>query len=1302
MKNKFTLYNMTNLHLRNVLIIMLLAFISTSSFGQVYEFKSAESDHGLTLKSAKANKVELNFSLQSFSMDKIIVNGEIMDKVMMPSAILPSDEGTPDLPSIGQYVAIPQGATASLKVVSYKEQHYNNVEVSPAPRIPAVSDDSPLHYEKDNSIYNKNAFYPENPFMVSENMKIRGVDAVVLGISPFQYNPVTKELIVYTDVELEITFEGGNNHFGEDRLRSRFWEPILEDMLINYSSLPKVDLFPDNIPESKNSNFEYIIITPDNPHFITWADSLRRFRSAQGIRTGVFQLQQIGGNNAGAIETFINNAYNTWQIPPAACLLLADYGNAGDNTITSPFHDNYCVSDNIYADIDGDHLPEISFARMTAQTPTHLETMIGKIISYEQNPPTNPDFYLNPLTAGGWQTERWFILCTEICNGFWINELNKEPVREYAIYSGTPGNTWSTGANTSTIVNYFGPSGLGYISADPSYLTDWGGNASGINSAINNGAFMLLHRDHGFETGWGEPAYSNSDLSGLNNDDLTFVFSLNCLTGKYNYSSTCFAEAFHRHEKGCTGIIAASETSYSFVNDTYCWGMFDHMWGDFDPGYGVDPVPSDWVRPCFANVSGKFYLASSNWPSNSNNKIVTYHLFHHHGDAFQTVYYEVPQDLTVSHPEEITPGTTTMVVSADNGATICLSSNAAILDVKQSNGSPVSLNFVEAPIGSTLLLTITKQNYYRYEAEILVVGPPPVATNPSPGNNKTKVDIFSAISWDGAGADYYEVYFGTNNPPTNIVNGEQVNEPMYAFTDALDYEQTYYWQIVSVNNYGNTGSEVWNFTSAGEPDEDFETGDFTLHSWQHSGDADWTVVNSNAKHGAHAAQSGPISHGQNSTLKIDIDCSGFEKIKFYKKVSSEADSDKLVFLIDGSVKAEWSGESDWSLEQYTSGPGPHTFEWRYEKDGNGSDGDDMAWIDFIYFPPSAALSANAGADTEICETGTYTTNGFASNHNSVEWTTGGDGTFEDATALITVYTPGTDDINSSAVNLTLTAFSGSDHISDDVDITINAAIEAQIEEGVICEGGSVIDWVTANNYVSVEWSTAGDGEYNDITLLNPQYTPGSQDIASGSVELTIAMTALSGCEEFSEAFTSEVSATPMVPSTPSGLEVVDTHYHQATEYTTTGDADTYEWSLSPMAAGTFSSDEQSVTINWDPAFEGNVELKVRGINVCGISEYSETMDIQVFNSVGIDSYDRTISVSPNPSNGNFTLVYSSGVKENIIFTVTSADGKKIMEQEMTVNNTLTLDFDSKFFNAGVYYLSVKSQSKILMKKIVIQ
>ena len=527
-----------------------------------------------------------------------------------------------------------------------------------------------------------------------------------------------QELTVYRDIRLEVVFEGGDGSFGQNRLRSRWFDPILQDIFLNSSSLPAIEQ-PTRQPGSRTPDFEYVIISPPVPGYLAWADTLRRFRSEQGIHTGVFNTTEIGGNTTTAIETFINDAYNNWDVPPVAVLLLGDHGTETTDVV-SPIYDSYCVSDNIYADVSGNHLPDLILARMTAENPTNLETFVRKVVDYENSPPTNPAFYDNPVIAGGWQTERWFVLCDEVIYGFMANELGKVPTREYAIYDGTP-NEWSTATNTGTVVQYFGPDGLGYLPATPDHLTDWGGNATRLNADINAGTFMVQHRDHGGESGWGEPDYVQSHLSGLTNEDLTFVFSINCLTGKFNYSGECFTETFHRHTQGALGLIAASEVSYSFVNDTYVWGLFDNIWPDFDPGYGISR-DHDFL-PAFANASGKYYLAASSWPYNGDMKELTYNLFHHHGDAFSRVMTEVPTELTVAHQASLLSGLEFFNVSADAGALIGLSVNGQFLGSAVSDGGATSITIPSQLPGQNLVVTVTKQNHFRYSVAIPIIPP---------------------------------------------------------------------------------------------------------------------------------------------------------------------------------------------------------------------------------------------------------------------------------------------------------------------------------------------------------------------------------------------------------------------------------------------------------------------------------------------------------------------------------------------------------------------------------------------------
>jgi len=703
-------------------ILMICTMIFAEQTVQQIQFEDSWGEQGFTLTDQSASGVGFTYSINNFIIEELDLDKTKMSKISLPGQMIPNDEGMPDLPGESRFIAVPQGANVQFEIISSRIETYQNFEVMPAPRIPLDTESGPLEYIINEEIYNKNAYFPENPVILSDLTVIRGVDTVILEITPFQYNPVTKELLVYTDLDIQISFVGGNGQFGEDRLRSIWWEPILKGTFTNYESLPQLDLNKTNI--SRTADYEYIIISPDDPVFLAWADSISVFRNLQGIRTGVVTTTEIGGNLPTAIENYINDSYNNWDIPPVAVLLLGDYGTTG-STIVSPIWNNYCVSDHIYADVTGNNVTDVVLARITAQNEQDLETMIGKMFEYERNPITDYDYYDHPITALGWQTERWFQICSEAVGGFWDNNLGKNRVRINAVYEGNPDyDPWSTAQNTNTVVNYFGPNGLSYIPQTPGELGGWnGGNAAVVTQAINDGSFMLVHRDHGSETSWGEPGFNSNNVAMLTNDYPVYVFSINCLTGKYNINGECFAETFHRHEQGALGLIAASEVSYSFVNDTYMWGVFDNMWPEFMPDQGTFATDCDFILPAFANAAGKLFLMGSSWPYNTNNKAVTYNLFHQHGGAFMNLYSEVPQQLTVSHAAELISGLEEFEVTADDGSFIGLSVDGEVIGVGVGTGAPVAIQIpIQAP-NAIMTITVTKQNYFRFSSEVDIIAP---------------------------------------------------------------------------------------------------------------------------------------------------------------------------------------------------------------------------------------------------------------------------------------------------------------------------------------------------------------------------------------------------------------------------------------------------------------------------------------------------------------------------------------------------------------------------------------------------
>ncbi len=300
------------------LILMVMAIGATSAWAiadaQIHNYSDSWGPSGLTMSRLSGAKLELNFSLHQWTIGSVDVNGRSANVINMPGVFLPNDAGAPDLPGISRYIALPNGATATVRLIDSRRETYYGVEMAPAPVIPLDTDDGPLVYSRNNEIFAKDSYYPHNPIVLGEMASIRGVETAMMGITPFQYNPVRQELVVFRDMRFEITFEGGNGQFGEDRLRSKWFDPILRDIFINSASLPVVMDATSRGFEAGNRtpDFEYVIICPPLPSYLAWADSLKQFRTEQGIRTGVFTTPDIGGNTTGAIEGFIDDALANW------------------------------------------------------------------------------------------------------------------------------------------------------------------------------------------------------------------------------------------------------------------------------------------------------------------------------------------------------------------------------------------------------------------------------------------------------------------------------------------------------------------------------------------------------------------------------------------------------------------------------------------------------------------------------------------------------------------------------------------------------------------------------------------------------------------------------------------------------------------------------------------------------------------------------------------------------------------------------------------------------------------------------
>jgi len=414
--------------MKNNLYLLIILFLAAFSVSGVKAQKT-EWYGEITMKVQKLTSFGLNidYSLEGFSMDKKTLKSQSEFMLKLKGNNIMNKAGHPDLPGISRFVALPKSANIQIHVSKSNIDTYKSIDIVPAIAPHKEGEEQKISFKK-GITYRMDAYFPSQTVEVSQPMSIRGIRVVKITTRPFQYNPIKRELRVYKDIKVEISFEGGGL-MGGNAYRSRWWDPLLKDMIINYDILPQVNYNRLSIDENKD--YEYIIICPDNPAFLQWADSLKHFRTLQGIRTGIVTLTDIGGNYVSSIKNYINNAYNNWTIKPAGVLLIGDYGAegpAGDSLIVpyiniDSFGSTY--SDNVYADINDDNLPDVVVSRMPARNGVELKNMITKIIHYERNPPVSTTFYDNPLlaTRGG---PAIYLFFTEVIRGFFTRANRME------------------------------------------------------------------------------------------------------------------------------------------------------------------------------------------------------------------------------------------------------------------------------------------------------------------------------------------------------------------------------------------------------------------------------------------------------------------------------------------------------------------------------------------------------------------------------------------------------------------------------------------------------------------------------------------------------------------------------------------------------------------------------------------------------------------------------------------------------------------------------------------------------------
>ena len=132
--------------MKKALLFVIALMASTLLQAQEYRFNSEP--NGFSICNNRNNQLTIKHNLGAITIenaDRAEVQGQV---ITLSGVYLSNVAGAPNLPSQSTYVAIPNGATASLKMVAAQTKVIENVDLIPAAVPQLDNDNSPAVYQK--------------------------------------------------------------------------------------------------------------------------------------------------------------------------------------------------------------------------------------------------------------------------------------------------------------------------------------------------------------------------------------------------------------------------------------------------------------------------------------------------------------------------------------------------------------------------------------------------------------------------------------------------------------------------------------------------------------------------------------------------------------------------------------------------------------------------------------------------------------------------------------------------------------------------------------------------------------------------------------------------------------------------------------------------------------------------------------------------------------------------------------------------------------------------------------------------
>ncbi|NOZ07375.1 MAG: T9SS type A sorting domain-containing protein [FCB group bacterium] len=745
----------------------------------------------------------IRFTLDGFWQSSILIDGEEYAAIAVEGGTPLLEAGAPDVEKLTASIIIPDQSRMTVTVVSSEYTEYNLPQLAPSKgnfTRNISPDDVPWTFGES---YHTDAFFPGTLAQLGTPYIARDFRGVAVHVYPFQYNPVTQTLRVYTELTVEVTPVDG------EAVNPKIRRQPLEALELNFKQIYEEHF--DNWNTSR-----YDILSEQGNMLVVCYDAFLEemapfveWKNIKGLPTQMVSVSEAGGS-AGNIAQYIEDMYYNEGL---AFVLLV-----GDIAQVPSIMTGGSASDPSYGFIEGnDSYAEIMVGRFSAENADHVSTQVERSVNYERYPMSGGDWYHMGIGIASAQGDG-------IGDDGEADYDHEDNIRDQLL-------------------------GYTYSSIDQIYDTN-GGTDTDVTNSLNEGRSIINYTGHGSSTSWGTTGFNVTDVNNLQNDNLLpFIWSVACVNGEFQ-SGTCFAEAWLRatHNGEPTGAIA---TLMSTVNQSWAPPMQgqDEFNAILTEQYGDANI-----KRCFGGISANGCMSMNDeYGSSGESESDYWTLF---GDPSIVLRTATPDPLTVTHDAVMVVGSSEFPVNTGvANALAALSSGGELLGFAYADNSGLANIVLSEPVltPGELHLVVTGYNVETYEADLFAIVPEGpfvvmdnyVVENDSNGNGDIDYgeSVEVGILAENVGVDPavgVTATISSDDPYITITNDTVTFNDIAAGETELSLDAAAF-DISNTTPDGHTA--VFNVTFTGEADTWYGGFSVTVNAYCVTGDvnADWEI-----------------------------------------------------------------------------------------------------------------------------------------------------------------------------------------------------------------------------------------------------------------------------------------------------------------------------------------------------------------------------------------------------------------------------------------------------------------------------